>query len=119
LGEEASAAALTQSYGAFQRAAFQQEPSYRVKGVVLIDGFDRASKSMRTLFPEARLGNRLRHALTQLPGKLMAVASPMRKALRSQFHTLSSTLALFSGIEVKEDFCTFHRIMWWSMSVDH
>src|SRR5216683_5890199 len=54
--EEASAAALTQSYGAFQRAASQQEPSYRVKGV-LIDGFDSTAKSMRTLFPRARLGN--------------------------------------------------------------
>ena len=50
---EASAAALTQSYGAFQRAASQQEPSYRVKGV-LIDGFDSTSKSMRTLFPGVR-----------------------------------------------------------------
>jgi hypothetical protein len=37
--EEVSAAALTQSYGEFQRAAVQQEPSYRVKGV-LTDGFD-------------------------------------------------------------------------------
>src|SRR6266851_2720023 len=36
--EEASAAAFTQSYGEFQRAACQQEPSYRVKGV-LTDGF--------------------------------------------------------------------------------
>ena len=47
--EEASAAA-TQSYGVFQRAASQQEPSYRVRGV-LIDGFDSTTKSMRTLFP--------------------------------------------------------------------
>src|ERR687891_2133610 len=31
---EASTAALTQSYGAFQRAASQQEPWYRVKGVL-------------------------------------------------------------------------------------
>ena len=30
--EEASAAALTQSYQAFQRAASQQEPSYRARG---------------------------------------------------------------------------------------
>src|SRR5229473_3382402 len=37
--EEASAAAFTQSYRAFQHAAAQQEPSYRVKGV-LTDGFD-------------------------------------------------------------------------------
>src|SRR6266478_5283507 len=72
--EEASAAAFTQSYEGFQRAAAQQEPSYRVKGV-LIDGFDSTSKSMRTLFPGARLGNCLRHALNKLPGKLTAIPS--------------------------------------------
>src|SRR6266571_7437983 len=44
--DDASAAAFTQSYGEFHRAASQQEPSYRVKGV-LIDGFDSTSKSMR------------------------------------------------------------------------
>jgi hypothetical protein len=85
--EDASAAAFTASYGAFQRAASQQEPLYQVKGV-LIDGFDSTSKSMRTLFPGARLGNCLRHAIIKLPGKLTAIASPVRKALRSQFHTL-------------------------------
>ena len=84
---EASAAAFTQSYGAFQRAAAQQEPSYRVKGV-LTDGFDSTTKSLRTLFPGVRVGNCLRHALNKLPGKLTAIASPVRKALRSQFHTL-------------------------------
>jgi hypothetical protein len=85
--EEASAAAFTQSYGEFQRAASQQEPLYRVKGV-LTDGFDSTTKSMRTLFPGARLGNCLRHAINKLPGKLTAITSPVRKALRSQFHTL-------------------------------
>src|SRR5712692_1159304 len=85
--EDASAAALTQSYGAFQRAASQQEPAYRVRGI-LTDGFDSTIKSMRTLFPGARLGNCLRHALNKLPKKLTAIASPVRKALRSQFHTL-------------------------------
>jgi hypothetical protein len=43
---------------------------------------------MRTLFPGARLGNCLRHALNKLPSKLVAIASPVRQALRSQFHTL-------------------------------
>src|SRR4029450_8386992 len=32
--EDASAAAFTQSYGVFQGAAVQQEPSYRVRGVL-------------------------------------------------------------------------------------
>jgi hypothetical protein len=85
--EEASAAAFTESYGEFQRAASQQEPSYRVKGV-LIDGFDSTAKSLRTLFPRARLGNCLRHAINKLPGKLTAIPSAVRKTLRAQFHTL-------------------------------
>src|SRR6266850_5521202 len=83
----ASTAAFTQSYRAFQQAALQQEPSYRVRGL-LTDGFDSTTSSLRTLFPGARLGNCLRHALNKLPGKLTAIASPVRKALRSQFHTL-------------------------------
>ena len=85
--EDASAAALTQSYGAFQRAAWQQEPAYRVQGI-LTDGFDSTTKSLHTLFPGVRLGNCLRHALNKLPKKLVAIASPVRMVLRSQFHTL-------------------------------
>jgi len=85
--KDASTAAFTESYQEFQRAALQQEPSYRVRGI-LTDGFDSTVKSMRTLFPGARLGNCLRHALNTLPKKLTAITSPVRKALRSQFHTL-------------------------------
>jgi hypothetical protein len=85
--EAASAAAFTQSYQVFQRAASQLEPSYQVRGI-LTDGFDSTTKSLRTLFPGARLGNCLRHALMKLPKKLAAIASPVRRALRSQFHTL-------------------------------
>src|SRR5262249_8228781 len=85
--EDASAAALTQSYSEFQRAASQQEPSFRVRGI-LTDGFDSTLKSLRTLAPGAHLGNCLRHAIIKLPKKLAAIASPVRKALRSQFHTL-------------------------------
>jgi hypothetical protein len=84
---EASAVAFTQSYQVFQRAALAQEPTYRVRGI-LTDGFDSTVKSMRTLFPGARLGTCLRHALNKLPKKLAAIPSPVRQALRSQFHTL-------------------------------
>src|SRR5215211_4367507 len=84
---EASAAAFTQSYEVFQRAAVAQEPTYRVRGI-LTDGFDSTTKSLRTLFPGARLGTCLRHALLKLPKKLVAIGSPLRKALRTQFHTL-------------------------------
>jgi hypothetical protein len=85
--KEASAIALTQSYQMFQRAAVHQEPSSRVRGI-LTDGFDSTTKSMRTLFPSARLGNCLRHVLTKLPKQLVAIGSPIRQALRTQFHTL-------------------------------
>jgi hypothetical protein len=84
---DASAAAFTQSYEEFQRAASQQEPSYRVRGI-LTDGFDSTTKSLHTLFPGARLGNCLRHALNKLPKKLAGIASPVRKVWRAQFHTL-------------------------------
>src|SRR6266702_4338126 len=87
--EDASAVAFSQSYGEFQRAASQQEPAYRVRGI-LTDGFDSTVKSMRTLFPGARLGNCLRHAINTLPKQLTAIGSPVRQALRSQFHTLLS-----------------------------
>ena len=82
-----SAVAFTESYGQFQRAALDHEPSYRVKGA-LIDGFDSTTKSMRTLFPGARLGYCLRHALNKLPDKLVGLDAPVRKRWRSKFHAL-------------------------------
>jgi hypothetical protein len=97
--KHASAAAFTQSYGEFQRAVSQQEPSYRVKGV-LTDGFDSTVKSVRTLFPGAHLGNCLRHAVNKLPKKLAAIASPVRQALRSQFHTLLYRARQRKGLRV-------------------
>jgi len=97
--KDASAAACTESYQEFQRAALQQEPSYRVRGI-LTDGFDSTVKSMRTLFPGARLGHCLRHALKKLPKKLVALTSPVRKALRSQFHTLLYRARQRKGLRV-------------------
>src|SRR5215471_1086649 len=95
----ASTAAFTQSYRAFQQAALQQEPSYRVRGI-LTDGFDSTTSSLRTLFPGARLGNCLRHAINKLPGKLTAIPSAVRKALRSQFHTLLYRARQRKGLRV-------------------
>src|SRR5262249_38313859 len=80
--EDASAAAFTQSYQAFQRAALQKEPAYRVRGI-LTDGFDSTTKSIRTLFPGVRLGNCLRHAINKLSKTLAAIALPVRKASRA------------------------------------
>ena len=82
-----SAVAFTESYGELQRAALEHAPSYQVQGA-LIDGFDSTTKSLRTLFPGARLGTCLRHALNKLPDKLIGLSAPVRQGLRSKFHTL-------------------------------
>src|SRR5712671_2918971 len=82
-----SAAAFTASYGEFQRGANQEDPSYQVKGA-LTDGFDSTTSSMRTLFPGARLGNCLRHALNKLPDKLIGLAALVLQGLRAKFHTV-------------------------------
>src|SRR5262245_15479472 len=96
---EASAAALTQSYQAFQHATLSKELTYRVRGI-LTDGFDSTVKNMRLLFPGARLGTCLRHALIKLPKKLAAIASPVRKTLRSQCHTLLYRARQRKGLRV-------------------
>jgi hypothetical protein len=82
-----SAAAFTASYGAFQRAALEHEPSYQGKGA-LTDGFDSTVSSMRTLFPGPRPGFCLRHALNKLPNKLVGVSASVRQGLRAKFHAL-------------------------------
>ena len=83
-----SAAAFTAAYGEFfERVASQKDPSYQVKGA-LTDGFDSTTSSMRTLFPRARLGYCLRHALNKLPSKLIGLSATVRQGLRSQFHSL-------------------------------
>jgi hypothetical protein len=46
--EEASAAAFTESYQEFQRAALAQEPTYRVRGI-LTDGFDSTTSATSCL----------------------------------------------------------------------
>jgi hypothetical protein len=97
--EAARTTAFAQSYRTFQQAALQQEPSYRVRGI-LTDGFASTTRSLRTLFPEARLGICLRHAINKLPAKLVAIASPVRKALRSQFHTLLYRARQRQGLRV-------------------
>ena len=65
----------------FNARPLQHEPSYQVRGA-LTDGFDSTTKSMRTLFPGARLGFCLRHALNKLPDKLIGVSASVRQGLR-------------------------------------
>jgi hypothetical protein len=96
---EASTAAFRESYQACQRAASQPEPSDRVRGI-LTDGFDSTPRSMRTLFPGARLGTCLRQARHKLPGKLPAIPAARRKTLRAQFHTLLDRARQRKGLRV-------------------
>jgi hypothetical protein len=85
--EEASAAALTRSSRELPRAAYPQEPTSRVRGI-LPEGFDSTTSRRPTLCPGARLGFCLRHALNKLPQTLTASASPGRQALRARCHAL-------------------------------
>src|SRR4029450_6102324 len=48
--EAASTTAFTQSYREFQQAALQQDPSYRVRGI-LTDGFSSTTSRMRPSVP--------------------------------------------------------------------
>src|SRR4029434_2653048 len=82
-----STAAFTESYGEFPRTAREHEPSYQVKGA-LTDGFVSTVSSMRTLFPGARLGFCLRHALNKLPDKLVGIPASVRQGLRATCHAL-------------------------------
>src|SRR5919205_1095239 len=87
LGQHSLVTVLTRCGLPLPTYILAHEPSYQVRGV-LTDGFDSTVSSMRTLFPKARLGFCLRHALNKLPSKLVGVSAPVRQGLRSQFHTL-------------------------------
>jgi hypothetical protein len=67
---------------------------------MLTDGFDSTTSSLQTLFPGARLGTCLRHAINKLPTKLVALTSPERKAFRSQCHTLLYRARQRTGVRV-------------------
>jgi hypothetical protein len=60
----------------------------------------RTAPNLRRLFPGARLGTCLRQALIKLPKKFVAIASPVRKALRTQFHTLWYWIRQRKGLRV-------------------
>src|SRR5262245_55795260 len=50
--------------------------------------YDSTNSSLRTVFPGARLGFCLRHALNKLPNKLEGVSTSVRQGLCSKFHAL-------------------------------
>jgi hypothetical protein len=87
--EAVRAAAVPPAYGTCQRAAVQQAPASRSKGL-LRAGCASTTQRLRTLLPGARLGFCLRHALLQLLKKRGAIASPGRQSRRARCHPLWS-----------------------------
>ena len=85
--DDKSATAFERSYRVFHQATLCQDPAYQVRGI-LTDGFDSTRRSLRRLFPTARIGSCLLHAAKKLPGKLPAISSTVRQALSHQFATL-------------------------------
>ena len=71
----------------FSAQPLRMSPRIRCGGA-LTDGFDSTVSSIRTLFPRARLGYCLRHALNKLPDTLIGVSASVRQGLRSQLHAL-------------------------------
>jgi hypothetical protein len=82
-----SAEAFEASYTQFQRDALKIEPSYRVQGI-LTDGFESTIKSIRTLFPEAAIGNCLLHAARRILSKLRSVSKTTRQNLSHELYQI-------------------------------
>jgi len=82
-----SAEAFEASYTQFQQDALEVEPSYRAQGI-LTDGFESTIKSIRTLFPEAAIGNCLLHAAMRILSKLRSVSKSTRQTLSYQLYQI-------------------------------
>jgi hypothetical protein len=94
-----SASAFKQSYGKFQQSAQNIDPGYRAKGI-LTDGFESTIKSLRGLFPSARIGNCILHAAKKVSGKLKAISSSLREDLSYQFYDLFREARKRRGLSV-------------------
>jgi hypothetical protein len=75
-----SVEAFFASYDEFRQAALAIEKSYRVKGV-LTDGFRSTGKSLKRLFPSARIANCFLHAVIKFPAQIQWVAKGVRRTL--------------------------------------
>ena len=63
-----SVSAFAGNYGEFKRAAKVIDPSYQVEGI-LTDGFNSTKKSLRQLFPFAKLANCMLHDIKSCPAR--------------------------------------------------
>lgn len=94
-----SAAAFKRSYGNFRQSAQHVAPNYQVKGI-LTDGFESTIKSLRSLFPGARIGNCILHAAKKVNGKIKAISSSLREELSFQFYNLFRKARKRKGLRV-------------------
>ncbi len=85
--EDKSADAFEVSYGEFKQASRMIDGNYCPKGM-LTDGFESTRSSLGKLFPTAKLGNCLRHAMARVGQKIKGVASSVRDKLKEQFFSL-------------------------------
>jgi hypothetical protein len=79
-----SADAFQAAYRLFQQALLRIQPTYSPLGI-LTDGFESTRKSLHALFPAAKLGNCLWHAMRRVGHKLRGVSSATRDLLRGNF----------------------------------
>ena len=75
-----SVEAFFDAYGKFRQAAVDYDPSYCAKGI-LTDGFSSTRKSLKQLFPEAKLANCFLHAIIKFPTQIQWVTKTVRKQL--------------------------------------
>jgi len=82
--EDKSAEAFEASYGQFRQAGLNYDPSWKVRGV-LTDSFDSTVRTVKKLFPEARVGNCPLHAAKKVGQKLKNVPREVRERLSRRF----------------------------------
>jgi hypothetical protein len=75
-----SVEAFCDAYGKFRQADYDYDPSYCVKGI-LTDGFASTRKSLKQLFPTARLANCFLHAIIKFPTQIKWVTKTVRRTL--------------------------------------
>jgi hypothetical protein len=78
-----SVEAFFDSYGKFRQAAVAYEPSYCAQGI-LTDGFSSTRKSLKQLFPKARMANCFLHAIIKFPTQIQWVTKAVRRTLTRQ-----------------------------------
>lgn len=94
-----SAGASEASYARFGKAALEHDPSWNPRGI-LTDGFASTIKSMKRLFPSARIGNCILHAAKKVMSKLKSVPATVREQLSCDFYELFCSARERKGLKL-------------------